>query len=76
MCQPAPLDQRAKLEKASEGCRETDEGESFLGVEAEPVRRADFPFSLCVKFFPGCLLPRYRSLLAGWEGMRMREAYH
>lgn len=45
MCQSAPLDQLAKFEKASEGCRETGEGgKSFLGVEAEPVRRADSLF--------------------------------
>lgn len=52
VCQSAPLDQLAKFEKASEGCRETGEGgKSFLGVEAEPVRRADSLFLFVWSFF-------------------------
>lgn len=51
VCQSAPLDQRAKFEKASEGCRETGEGGKFSPRWGWAGALRRFPFSLCVKFF-------------------------
>lgn len=79
-CRCTRHDQWANLsefEQASESCREKqDEGEKetarrkvFLGVEAEMVRCADSSPLLC-EVFRGCLLPRYLSPLAEWEGSR------
>lgn len=55
--------------KTDEGEKETARRKVFLRVEAEMVRCADSSPLLCEVFW-GCLLPRYLSPLAEWEGSR------